>query len=328
MRPVLKTFSNQLSVGLLTLVLLSACQKSPVNANRPVQQPSGFMNETILKAALWLGMVDLIEVDPEIPADIESFTNIEYKNIDSISLQMDIYRPKVSDKPLPLIFFIHGGAWRGGKRGDYLPYLIDYVHKGYVVATVSYRLVRQALFPAAVQDVNCALQWLATNAGTYGIDPERIALLGGSAGGHLAMMVGYGGQDPLFNQDCEKMSPVKVKAVVNFYGPVDLTTPYSVGTYQVKDFLGTTYDENPQIYHSASPRTYISGDDPPTLTFHGTIDSLVPVSQADSLDLWLHQAGVTHEYHRLKGWPHAMDMSVKVNEYSQYYIDRFLAQHL
>ena len=79
---------------------------------------------------------------------------------------------------------------------------------------------------------------------------------------------------------------------------------------------------------NASPKTYITSDDPPTMTFHGTIDSLVPISQADSLDIWLEKAGVPHEYHRLKGWPHTMDVSRKVNEYCQFYMDRFLEEYL
>jgi len=82
------------------------------------------------------------------------------------------------------------------------------------------------------------------------------------------------------------------------------------------------------IYVNASPKTYITSDDPPTMTFHGTIDSLVPISHADSLDVWLEKAGVPHEYHRLKGWPHTMDVSRKVNEYCQFYMDRFLEEYL
>ena len=318
-------FNSGLWIGLL---LLNSCQNRFVDSGGETKPPTGFMNETVLKAALWLGWVDLMEADPPIPPDIEVFKDIEYKKVDSLSLQLDIYKQKNISKPTPLILFIHGGAWRTGKRSDYLPYLLDYAKKGFVTATVSYRLVKQALFPAAVQDVNCALQWIRANAAKYQIDPDRIVLLGGSAGGHLAMMIGYGGENELFNQDCNLDTQEKVKAVINFYGPADLTTPYAISMYQVKDFLGTEYDKNPVVFRDSSPRFYISADDPPTLIFHGTIDSLVPVSQSDSLQSWLNQAGVPNVYHRLKGWPHAMDVSVKVNRYCQQRIDEFLDKYL
>ena len=128
----------------------------------------------------------------------------------------------------------------------------------------------------------------------------------------------------MFNATCSSQNSSKVKAIIDLYGPADLTTSYAKSTYQTIDFIGGTYEENPEYYKLASPKTFITPDDPPTLIFQGTIDSLVPVSQSDSLDSWLAKAGVPHDYHRLKGWPHTMDVSVKVNEYCQFYIDAFL----
>lgn len=312
---------------LFVYLLISGCSTKSTDPNRPLEPPGGYMNETFLKMAYGLGMLDLIETEPEVPEEILEIKNIEYKNIDSISLQLDLYKRRDLNELAPVLIFIHGGAWRTGKRADYLPYLIDYAKKGYVTATISYRLVKQATFPAAVQDVSCGVKWIKAHAAEYGIDPERIALVGGSAGGHLAMMIGYGGENAIFNQDCP-VGDHNVKAIIDLYGPVDLTTPYAISTYQTQDFLNTTYDKNPDIYKLASPKTFISSDDPPTLIFQGAIDSLVPVSQSDSLDIWLEKAGVPHEYHRLKGWPHTMDLAVEVNEYCQFYIDRFLEKYL
>ena len=313
---------------LLPLLIWKGCtsDKNPQDSPEP---PRGYMNETFLKIALALKMVDLIDLEPEVPADLEAFKDIEYKKIDSVSLQLDVYRKKGLNAPAPAIIFVHGGSWRTGKRQDYLPYLIDYAEKGYVAVTVSYRLQQVAKFPAAVSDVICAVKWVKTHAKEYGIDPERIALLGASAGGHLVLMAAYANNEPMFNDDpCPSEIDAGVKAVVNFYGPVDLTTPYAISRNEVKDFMGGTYDEYFELYHLASPITYVSEDSPPTLIFHGTIDSLVPVSQADSLDAMLTRMHVPHEYYKLKGWPHAMDLAKDVNEYCQYHIDKFLDKYL
>ncbi|MBS3776129.1 MAG: alpha/beta hydrolase [Bacteroidales bacterium] len=292
------------------------------------EAPKGYRSEFFLKAAYALGRLDLIDMEPAIPEELKVYSDIEYKQVDSLSLKLDIYRLKKLADPVPVVIFIHGGSWKSGKRSDYLPYLVDYAMKGYVTLTVSYRLSKVALFPAAVQDVFCAIQWIRTHAGEYGIDPGRIALVGASAGAHLAMLAGYASDHPLFNSGCNYETGVNVNAVVNFYGPVDLTVDFARESGPLTEFIGKSYNEAPDFYRDVSPRTYITPDDPPTLTFHGTIDSLVPVSQADSLDNWLTRAGVTHEYHRLKGWPHAMDIGEKVNEYCRHYMDIFLKTYL
>ncbi|MCG8308386.1 MAG: alpha/beta hydrolase [Cytophagales bacterium] len=320
---------RKLPCYMLPVILVTiSCATKKVDPNRPLPPPKGYLNETLLKIAYGLGVLDLIETQPAVPDEIAVYKNLEYKKVDSLSLQLDIYKLKDAGTPAPVMIFIHGGAWRTGKRSDYLPYLIDYAKKGYVTATVSYRLVKQAPFPAAVQDVNCAVKWIAKHAEQYGMDRERIALIGGSAGAHLALMNGFGTNEERFNRDCEIHENPNIKAVIDLYGPADLTTPYATGTYQVRDFLDTAYELDPGRYIAASPKTYISAEDPPTLIFHGTIDSLVPIRQSDSLASWLAKAGVPHEYHRLKGWPHTMDLSVEVNEYCQFYIDRFLEKYL
>lgn len=314
-----------LAAGLFCLI---SCSKKATDSNRTLEAPSGYMNETFLKISYALGMLDLIETKPDIPDDILEIKNIEYKKVDTVSLQLDMYKSKDLQKPAPAMIFIHGGAWKSGKRSDYVSYLVKYAKKGFVTITVSYRLAQVAKFPAAVQDVNCAVQWVRDHADEYGIDASRMVLIGGSAGGHLSMMAGYAEDDPLFNKDCYAPNSGKVKAVINLYGVADLTTAESKIRKEPLNFIGAKYDEKPEMYKMASPRFFITSDDPPTLTFHGTIDSIVPVSQSDSLDIWLKEAGVPHDYHRLKGWPHTMDLAVKVNEYCSFYIDEFLAKHL
>ncbi len=311
---------------IISVILICGCVLSCSKNNVPVKPPRGYLNETLLKISYATKLLKLIDTEPAIPSELQVFEGLEYKNIDSISLQLDIYKQKKLKEKAPVLIFIHGGSWSKGKRSDYLPYLVDYAMKGYVTATISYRLVKVAKYPAAVEDVKCAVKWIKDHAAEYGIDPNRVALIGGSAGGHLAMMAGYDVEENV--SDCESISDGKVQAIVNLYGPVDLTTPYARARPEITNFLGKTWKEAPELFIESSPKTYISSDDPPTLTFHGTLDSLVPVSQSDSLNSWLKQAGVISEYHRLKGWPHTMDLAQKVNDYCQYHIDEFLKKHL
>jgi acetyl esterase/lipase len=312
--------------GLIALFLQAGCSAGRHSDEQIA--PRGFRNETLLRGAYAARLVALVDTEPEVPAELKIFNDLEYKNVDSVSLKLDIFRKADLTSPVPAVIFIHGGSWRYGKRSDYMRYLVDYAMKGYVTVTISYRLSRVATYPAAVQDVFCAVRWVRENAGEYGIDPERIALVGGSAGAHLSMLAAYAPDNPLFNSDCDYGPGVSVQAVVNFYGPVDLTVDFALESRHLHSFIGKSYGEAPELYREVSPKSYVSAGNPPTLTFHGTIDSIVPVSQADSLDSWLKRAGVIHEYHRLRGWPHALDMGKKVNEYCQYYIDRFFEKYL
>ena len=152
--------------------------------------------------------------------------------------------------------------------------------------------------------------------------------MGGSAGGHLALLAAYtGGSYNPDNCDSDGASP-RVNAVVNFYGPTDLTTKYAISRNETKFFLGLDYKDNPEKYLMASPVHFVTPDDPPTMTFIGTLDELVPINQAEILNKTLIAADVPHNYHRLKGWPHTMDAAVPVNEYAQYYMDKFFSKHL
>jgi acetyl esterase/lipase len=313
-------------VGLAFLVLVYCRSSAHDVAPKP---PSGYRSMSWIKAAVVLRMEKLVNTKPEVPDSIAAFRNIVYKKRGDRELQLDIYRAKSTPASAPLLVFIHGGAWKSGAREDYLVYLLAFAAKGYVTATVSYRLGKEAVYPAAVQDVKCALRWLKQHGATYGFDQNRIALIGGSAGGHLAMMVGYSHGSSEFNGDCAADSvDDRIQAVVNIYGPCDLTTPFAVSTSVVTKFIGASYSESPQLYQQASPLQWLTPDDPPTLIFHGTIDEIVPVSQSDTLKTRLDRLAIPNAYHRLKGWPHTMDLSARVNAYCVYYMNDFFRKYL
>ena len=291
--------------------------------------PAGYSCNTMLKICYFLGFLDLVDTEPKVPSNITEYKDIVYKKTGSRNLKLDIYQPKYIKQLVPVLVFIHGGGWKKGNKADYLRYLVDFAQKGYVTATISYRFSQEAVFPAAVEDVKCAIRWIRTHAKDYQIDADKIAVIGGSAGGHLAMMIAYSSDVKEFDKGCDSDSvSSKVQVVVNLYGPSDLTTEYAIAQSSPQKFIGGLYKTDSTKYKEASPLFYITPDDPPTLIFHGTIDDLVPVTQSDKLKQKLDEMGVPNEYHRLEGWPHTMDLAVSVNEYCQFYMTKFFEEYI
>jgi len=291
----------------------------------PEKAPIGYHFEALDYLAIGVGLEKLVNLEPEVPSNIQGFNDIEYKNVNGKSLQIDVYKKKELKEKAPLLVFIHGGGWRSGKRQDYLVYLFDYAEKGYVTATVSYRLKKDSIYPAAIEDVMDAVDFLFQNGETYGYDTSRVALIGGSAGAHLSLLAAYGWENPRIAGNGSKH---RVKAVVDIYGPVDMTTEYAQTQRLVTGFTGHPYNEKPKLYWEASPAKYLNVTSPPTLILHGTSDNLVPVSQSDTLKARLGRIGVPCEYYRLPLWPHAMDMAVRPNVYMQKKMDAFFEEYL
>lgn len=291
----------------------------------PEKIPIGYHFEALDYLAIGVGLEKLANLEPEVPPNIQGFKDIEYKNVNGKSLQIDVYKKKELKEKAPLLVFIHGGGWRSGKRQDYLVYSLDYAEKGYVTATVSYRLKKDSIYPAAIEDVMDAVNFIFQNGDVYDYDTSNIALIGGSAGAHLALLAAYGWENP---HASEKTPKHRVKAVVDIYGPVDMTVPYAQTQYMVTDFIGHSYAEKPELYWEASPIKYLNATNPPTLILQGTSDNLVPHSQSDTLKARLDRIGVPNEYYRFPLWPHAMDMVQRVNDYVQLKMDHFFEEYL
>jgi len=287
--------------------------------------PIGYHFEALDYLAIGTGLEKMINREPEMPGNIEAIKDIEYKNVNGKSLQLDFYKPKNAGEKLPLLVYIHGGGWRSGKRQDYLVYLLAYAKKGYMTATVSYRLMKDSIYPACLEDVTDAMDFIFKNGDTLGYDTTRVAVIGGSAGGHLSLIAGYGWEN---SGTCNKIPKHRVKAVVDIYGPVDLTTPYASSHPLVTSFIGYSYQEKPELYWEASPAKYLNSKLPPTLVFQGTSDNLVPASQSDTLKARLDRLGVPCVYYRLPLWPHAMDVAVRPNVYMQKKMDEFFEEYL
>jgi len=170
---------------------------------------------------------------------------------------------------------------------------------------------------------------MRAHAKEYQIDPDRLAVIGGSAGGHLSLMAGYSDDPQLEGRGGHQEQSSRVAAVVNFYGPVDLTSPEAQAAGSVKKFLGGSYEEAPERFKLASPLTHLDAQDPPTLVIHGTIDETVSITQADRLVARLQELNVPHAYQRMEGWPHTLDAVEVANEHCQQlmmlFFDRYLS---
>ena len=225
-------------------------------------------------------------------------------------MQMDIVRPGKGEGPFPAVVCIHGGGFRAGTRQRYLPIAYHLAQRGYVAAVVSYRLSPMAQFPAPVEDVKAAVRFLRANAGRFHLDPERIGAVGGSAGGHLALMLGLTADvAPFEGSGPNQGASSRVQAVVNFYGPTDFTASYAPGksvdaAEVLPMFLGGDLEHNRAEHVRASPLNWVSPDDPPTLTIHGTEDTFVAYEHGVWITERLRGAGVPTRLETIEGAGH------------------------
>lgn len=241
----------------------------------------------------------------EVPDSVRSQLDIAYADTDNPRQKLDLYLPKKakSDKPLPVIVFVHGGGWKAGDKSSGMRNVMPFVASGdYAGVSVGYRLTNEAQWPAQIHDCKAALRWLRGNAKEYNIDPDHIAVWGSSAGGHLVSILGTSGDVPALEGKLGKFTTQSsaVQAVVNYYGPENFVTmvkqPSTVDRttqdYPEALLIGGRVQDNADAAKNASPVTYISKNDPPFLTAHGTKDPLVPFAQAEELHAKLKQAGV------------------------------------
>lgn len=303
-----------------------------VALEQPPALPADINKEADLHAAAMKGEVTLLSLsDPiAVPESVIETKDIEYGRVNDKPLLLDLYRPRTQEGPLPGVIFIHGGGWASGNRSDYKYYTVRLAQMGYVVATISYRFVQEAPFPACVEDAKCAVRWMRAHAEDYGIKSDAIAAVGGSAGGHLAMMLGYAPDHPeLEGTGGHEAFSSAVQVVVNLYGPTDLT-PKEFHNHPTlsRFFGGKSYEEVSESYALASPMHHLDKSDPPTLVIHGTDDSTVPVAQADLLVAELEKLDIPHEYLRLKGYPHTLDILLEANQYVRWHLYRFFKEHL
>jgi acetyl esterase/lipase len=221
--------------------------------------------------------------------------DVIYGNVADIDLKLDIYYPKAATKAVPAVVHVHGGGWTEGNKanGECFKEIRLLVQRGYLVASVDYRLAPQYKFPAQIEDVKCAVRFLKANAARYGIDPEKIGAMGSSAGGQLVSLLGTTNtSDGLDGAGAYDSESSRVQAVVDRFGASDLTTFYVEKNYPWPQSIFGPDDAEHSVARLASPVTYISPDDPPFLIIHGDKDELVFLSQSRKLYEQLLASGV------------------------------------
>ncbi len=250
---------------------------------------------------------------------------IVFANPDGVSLQLNLYRPVEIGK-YPAIITLYGGAWLRGNP-DYNEEFSRYMAaQGYCVVAIDYRHAPKYRFPAQLEDVQAALSYIKTHANDWEIDPDRIALMGRSAGAHLAMLTAY------------NSSVLPVRAVVNYYGPNDLIGGYNDPPFPdaidvravLRAFLGGTPDELNQLYRRASPIYYIKPNLPPSLLVYAGHDHIVQPKFGRSLYQRLRATGNRAILLEIPWAEHAFDavFNGPSNQLALYYTERFLAHAL
>ncbi len=227
------------------------------------------------------------------------------------NLKMDLIVPKIREDhaPMPLIIWICGGGYRCVDRAVWIPEMMYFAERGYVVASIEYRTSNDAVFPGALIDVKSAIRYLKAHARDYCIDSEKICIMGESGGGTLASLAGTTGGCREFEQGDFLEYNSNVNAVVDFYGIVDMVhSPFTVNGHDVpkfllEDFIGTDYSE--EMAQKASAVTYINASTPPFLILHGDQDLSVPVIQSKILYEKLEKCGVESDFYIFEQAGHA-----------------------
>jgi len=231
----------------------------------------------------------------------ETLTDVTYCTTDSLPLKMDVYFPKAGG-PWPGLVYVHGGAWVRGDKSEAAGLGTGMTSLGYMVASLNYRLYPAAKYPAMIQDVKCAIRALRANASEYNLDPNRMAALGASAGGHLVALLGT--TDPSAGLDVGEYleQSSRVRAVVAMAPITDLQRNFPNADIELMKQVGFGEDN----ILEASPITYVTEDDPPFLLIHGDRDEVVPVEQSQLMYERLLQANVPAQLVIVKNARHSM----------------------
>lgn len=274
---------------------------------------------------------------PALAKEAKKFTpahaDLTFATVDGHELKLNLFLPEKTDKNPPLVIYIHGGGWKNGSyQGCSVPWLTE---SGFAVASIGYRLVDVATFPAQIHDVKAAVRWLRAHATEYGYDASRIGVCGTSAGGQLALLLGTGAEVTGLEGDVggnlEESS--RVQAIVDYYGASDFILRSQTQPDKTEKPGGSAYGlldgsakEQPEKAKLASAAWQVTKDDPPLLILHGEKDKTVLIDQAVRMRDAYEAAGLPVKYHPLKESGHGGSEFFKGE--NRKLVETFFRQHL
>jgi acetyl esterase/lipase len=241
----------------------------------------------------------------KVPKGYESKVDVVYSVIGSWEGKQDIYYNPTATKPTPIIFNIHGGGWKNGTK-DSQGGFNTFFKMGFAVGNIGYRLTGTAKAPAAVEDVRAAILYVVKNAKELNIDPHKIVVMGGSAGGHLALMAGLLQNDNKFDGAYKDVKDFTIAAIIDKYGIADVWD-WAYGIHKTSSsatqWLGDRAKDE-KFAKSVSPIYYVKRTSPPTLIIHGDADPTVPYEQSVALKKKFDEVGAKSEFITVPGGLH------------------------
>jgi len=248
--------------------------------------------------------------------------NIVFGKAGNTDLHLDIYRPPEGTEKRMALIHLHGGGFTAGSKDALADRVAPFVARGYVSLPVQYRLAGEAKWPAQIHDVKAAIRWARANAKSLGVDAEKIAVVGYSAGGHLALFAaGTCNREEFEGKNGTPGVSTQLAACCAYY-PATEVRPRADGTANVLLPDGS----NEAAHRAASPLTYVTKGFPPTVIFHGTADVTIPIESSERLFKQFREVQVPSEFHGFEGVPHAFDSNPEfakiAAELSDFFIDR------
>jgi pectinesterase len=264
----------------------------------------------------------------ELPNSVRAEIGLVYARYGSRQMHLDLFAPKARGT-FPAVILVHGGAWITGHHSMENPFAMELAKRGYVAATVEYRLSNEAKYPAQIHDLKASIRWLRANARRYHIDPQRIAAVGASAGGHLVALLGATNQMPHFEGagGNAKTSSV-VQSVVDIDGTATFIDPGNIekekkGPLDTNTrLIGATYDEKPAVWREASPITHVNSHSAPVLFINSSGNR--PFQQREEMSAKLRALGIDSEIVVIPNTPHPFWLFHPWFEPTVQHVDDFL----
>lgn len=287
---------NSILLVCMLLPFLVAGQQHAIKRDTSFNIPATLIKEQKKRPYITVAAIDVAR-------SVKVKKDLVYRKLGNRELLLDIFYPKQSGQPKPAVLLIFGGGWRSGDKTHNHAMAAALAKEGFVAVSAEYRLSPEAIYPAAVLDLKAAVRWMRAHAKTYGIDKEKITVLGCSAGGQLAALLGTNSNNPHFEEPAGKDKPAAtVQAVVDIDGTLAFHHPESEEGTVAAEWLGGTYAQKPEIWQEAAPLEHVGPATAPILF----INSSIPRFHAgrDDMIRKLDALHIYSEVHTLEDTPH------------------------